>query len=88
MRDEHVGQVALALQFAQQIDHLCLEQHVERAGRLVQHDEVRLQHHRARNADALTLAAGKFVRIAEPRRRIEADIAQRLDHARFALGFR
>jgi hypothetical protein len=31
VRDEHVGQVALALQLAQQIDHLGLEQHVERA---------------------------------------------------------
>jgi hypothetical protein len=33
--NEHVGEVALALQFAQQIDHMGLEQHVERAGRLV-----------------------------------------------------
>ena len=74
VRDEHVGQVALALQLAQQIDHLRLEQHVERAGRLVQHDEIRLQHHGARDADALALAAGEFVRIAKPRRRIEADI--------------
>ena len=85
MRDEHVGQVALALQLAQQIDHLRLEQHVERARRLVQHDEIRLQHHRARDRDALALAAGEFMRIAESRLRIEADVSERLDDARLAL---
>jgi hypothetical protein len=50
---------------------LRLEQHVKRTGGLVEHDEIRLQHSGARNRDALALAAGKFVRIAEPRLRIE-----------------
>jgi hypothetical protein len=52
------------LQVAQQVDHLRLHAHVERRGRLVQHDEFRLQHHGAGDGDALALAAGEFVRIA------------------------
>ena len=85
MRDEQVGQVAPLLQVAQQIDDLRLDQHVERAGRLVEHDEGRLQHDGARDRDALALAAGEFVRIAEPRLGIEPDILERLDDTRLAL---
>ena len=73
------------LQRAQQIDHLRLDQHVERAGRLVEHDEGRLQHDGARHRDALALAAGEFVRIAEARLRIEADVLQRLDDVLLAF---
>ena len=83
--DEQIGEVLALLQVAQQVDDLRLDQHVERAGRLVEHDEARLQHHRARDRDALALAAGKFVRIAEPRFRIEADVDQRPDDALLAL---
>ena len=74
------------LQVAQEIDDLGLDQHVERAGRLVEDDEGGLQHHRARHRDALALAAGEFVRIAKPRLRIEADLHQRAHHAVLALG--
>ena len=45
-------------------------------GRLVEHDELRLQDHRAGDGDALALAAGEFVRVAVARRRVEADLAQ------------
>ena len=83
--DEEVGEIAPLLQGAQQVDDLRLDQHVERAGRLVEHDEGRLQHDRAGDRDALALAAGKFVRIAEPRLGIEADIVQGADHAALAL---
>src|SRR6516225_3035368 len=85
VRDEHVGEIALALQFAQQVYHLRLEQHVERAGRLVQHHEIRLQNHGACDRDTLALAAGKFVWIAEPRFRIEPDVSQCLDYPLLAL---
>ena len=44
------------------------------------------QHDRARDRDALALAAGEFMRIAEARLRIEPDIVQRPDHALLALG--
>ena len=88
MRDEQIGEIAPLLQVAQQIDHLRLDQHVERAGRLVEHDEGRLQHQRARERDALALAAGEFVRIAVPRLRIEPDVVERGDHALLALARR
>ena len=85
VRDEQIGEVAALLQVAQQIDHLRLDQHVERAGRLVEHDEGRLQHDGARHRDALALAAGEFMRKAKARLRIEADIGERADDALVAL---
>ncbi len=77
MADEEIGEIVLLLQVAQQIDHLRLHAHVERRGRLVEHDEARLQHHGAGNGDALALAAGEFMRIAPAGQRIEADFLQR-----------
>ncbi len=74
------------MQGAQQINHLRLDQHIERAGRLVEHNERRLQHQRARERNALALTAGKFVRIAVTRLRVEPNIGQRGNNTRFALG--
>ena len=85
VRDEQISQIVPLLQVAQQIDHLRLDHHVERAGRLVEHDEARLQHHGARHRDALALAAGKFMGKAKTQLRIEADVAQGLNHALVAL---
>jgi hypothetical protein len=52
------------LQVHQQVDDLRLDGHVERADRLVADDQLRLEHQRARDADALALAAGELVRVA------------------------
>ena len=43
VRDEHVGQLELASQIAEQIQKLRLNRHVERRGRFVKHDEAWLQ---------------------------------------------
>ena len=75
--DEQVGEVVPLLQVAQQVDDLRLHRHVERAGRLVEQHELRLQHHGAGDGDALALAAGELVRIAVLRGGIEADLLQR-----------
>jgi hypothetical protein len=84
--DEQVGELVADLQVAQQVDDLRLHAHVERRGRLVEHDEARLQHQSAGDGDALALAAREFVRVAFTRRRFEAHFLQRLiDHAA-ALG--
>ncbi len=64
------------LQLAQEVDDLRLHAHVERRGRLVEHDEARLQHHGAGDGDALPLPAGEFVRVAEAALRIDADFAR------------
>jgi hypothetical protein len=60
--DEQIGELVALLQVAQQVDDLRLHAHVERRGRLVEHDEARLEHQRAGDRDALALAAGEFVR--------------------------
>jgi len=66
VRDEQVGEPEAALQFLQQVHHLRLDGDIERAHRLIADDEFRSQAECARDADALALAAGEFMR--EPRR--------------------
>ena len=55
--DEQVGQAQLPLELLEQVEHLGLDRDVERGHGLVAHDEVRLQHERPGDADALALAA-------------------------------
>jgi hypothetical protein len=55
--DEEVGEAVAGLQFAQELDDLRLHRHVECGGRLVEHQEARLQDQRAGDGDALALAA-------------------------------
>ena len=62
--DEEVAHAVAPLQLGQQRQHLLLHRHVERRGRLVEHQHLGPQHHRARDGDALALAAGELVRIA------------------------
>ena len=73
MRDEQVGEAEPLLQVDQQVDDLRLDVDVERRDRLVGDDEVRLDRERARDGDALALAAGEFVRVALARRARQAD---------------
>ena len=55
--DEEVGDAALFLQVAQQVEHLCADGHIQRRDRLVGDDELRLHDEGAGDADALPLAA-------------------------------
>src|SRR4249920_737311 len=64
VRDQDRGQAELTLQFLQQVDDLRLDRDVERAHRLVRHDEVGAQRQCASDADALALAARQFVWVA------------------------
>ncbi len=61
--DEQVAEAVACLKPAQEIDDLRLHRDVERAGRLVEHHQARLQHHRPRDRDALALPAAEFMRI-------------------------
>jgi hypothetical protein len=88
VRDEKIREIAPLLQLAQQIDHLRLNEHVERARRLIEHDEGRLQHDSARHRNALPLSARKLMREAKACRRIEPDIAERPDDPFITLAFR
>ena len=70
--DEQQRQAELVLQIDQQVDDLRLHRHVERRDRLVADDQVGARRQRARDADALALAAGELVRIAVRSRRAAA----------------
>ena len=86
--DEQVRQAELLLELDEQVQHLRLDRDVERGDRLVRDDELRLQHERARDADALPLAAAELVRVAVQRVGAEADALEHVDDAVGALGAR
>ena len=54
---------ALLLQALQQVENLGLHRYIQRADRLVGHDELRLADQGASNGDALALTARKFMGI-------------------------
>jgi hypothetical protein len=63
VRDEQQRQVEARLQFAHQVEHLCLDRDVERRRRLVGDDERRPAGERDGDHHALTHAAGELVRV-------------------------
>ena len=86
--DEHVGEAVPLLQVAQEIDDVALDAAVERRGRLIEHDEARLQDHGAGNGETLPLAAGEFVRITRASLGIEPHFFEGLRGAAVAVGRR
>src|SRR5438552_18333151 len=62
--DEEVREVELALERLEEVEDLRLHRDVERARGLVEHDELGVERERARDADALALAAAELVREA------------------------
>ena len=86
--DEDIGQVELALQRAQQVEHLRLDRFVERRDRLVEDHHARLGGERAGDVDALLLPARQLVRIARAEQiGVEPDLAEDVagDVARLGL---
>ena len=75
---EQVGDAEVLLEVAQQVQDLGLDRDVERRDGLVADDELRPQRDRARDADALALAAGELVRVAVVVLRVEADALHQL----------
>ena len=67
-----------------QLEDLRLDGDVERRGRLVGDQQVRLVGERHGDHDALALPAGELMRVGvePPLRVVEADLAQQLQHAR------
>src|SRR6185437_11120565 len=80
--DEDHRHSRIRLELDDQIDDLRLDRDVERTHRFITDDELRLDHHRARDSDALVLAAGKFVRIAVDPARLETDLIHDVADAR------
>ena len=57
VRDEEIGEPELLLQLQKEVQDLRLDRDVERRDRLVEHDDFGSEHQRARDRDALALAA-------------------------------
>ena len=76
VRDEQVREAELVLQVGEQVQYLRLDRDVERRDRLVGHDQRRVQHQRARDRDALALAAREHVRIADVVLGAKADLRE------------
>ena len=64
VRDKEICEILLGLELVHKVENLRADGNVQRGDRLVRHDELRVHDHRARDADALTLPAGKLVRVA------------------------
>ena len=77
VRDEQVGEAAPPAQVDQEVEDLGLDGDVERRGRLVEQDDLRLQDQRPGDRDPLALAAGELVRVAVAEGGAEADLGQR-----------
>jgi hypothetical protein len=83
--DEQVRQPEAPLQVLQQVDHLRLDRDVERRDRLVADDQLRIDRQRARDADALALAARELVRVARACSGDRPDHLEQLAHPLFAF---
>src|SRR5690348_5981067 len=64
VRDNDVGETEFCLQVFKQIYDLSLDGHIKRGDRLVADDQVGSDREGARNANALTLPPGEFMRVA------------------------
>ena len=86
MRDEQVRQTEFGLQINEQVQDLRPDRHIERRHGLVEHDKARRQRQGARDRDALTLTAGKFVREQIRRAIGQPDHVEETQHPRAHLG--
>ena len=64
VRDQQIAEATLALQPLQKVQHLLLYRHIQRAGRLVENQQLRRNDQCARNRYALALATREFMRVA------------------------
>ncbi len=76
--DEDISHTEFVLQIEQQVEHLCLDRHIERRYGLITDEHIRPQRQATCNRDALTLAPGEFMRIAAQGIARQADTLQQL----------
>ena len=76
VRNEQQGDVPLALQANDEIQHLRLDGYIERRYGLISNQKLRIQRQRPGNADALALATGKLMGIAMRSLRTQAHESQ------------
>ncbi len=65
--DQQIGHTVLGLQAVEQVQNFRLHGHIQRRSRLVQQQKLRAEQQRAGYGNALTLPAGKLVRITPAR---------------------
>ncbi len=80
MRNEKIGQVILVLQVHHQVDDLRLNRNIQRRDRFIADDQVGVQRQCPCDADALALAAGKFVRIGVHQRGTQPNPGEQRRH--------
>ncbi len=84
--DKEVGQSEIALEVLHKIDNLGLDRDVESGHRFIAYEKAGIERQCARNADALPLTAGEFVRIALGVLPREPHPFKKLERAARALG--
>src|SRR5690606_2781824 len=62
--DENVSQAELFLQISKNVEHLRLHGKIKRRNRLIENEQLRIEHQRARNRDTLALTAREHMRVA------------------------
>ena len=72
VRDEQIGQAALALQVFHDVQHLCLDADIQRRRGLVTNQKFWLGAQRTRDRNPLALATGELVRVLGHVQRIQA----------------
>ena len=80
MTDEGERQTHFARQLLEEAQHLRLRRNVKPGDNIVGENEIRPQHHGARDADALTLSAGKLERIPFDRIPLQSDAIKNALH--------
>jgi hypothetical protein len=81
---EQQGQAKFVLKITQQIENLSLHRYVERADRLIGHDEFRIQRKSPRDCDALTLTTAKCLWKLPARSRRQPNQLQQLSDSLLA----
>ena len=80
VRDEEIGEPESFLKLEQEVQDLRLDRHIQRRDGFVRDDQTGIQGKRARDADALTLAAREGMRVAPHVFRPQAHEAKELHH--------
>ena len=78
--DKQNGKPKVVAQVVKQVDHLCLNGHVQRRNRFVGDNQFRIENYRSRNADTLTLTAAEFVGVTSCVFRHQPDKVKHLVH--------
>jgi hypothetical protein len=85
MADEDRGQVQVAAQVHEKVQHLGLDRHIQRRHRLVEHQQFGLHGQRAGDRDALTLSARELVRKPRLEGAVQPGAVQHFRHVGWSL---